>query len=101
MAVCVMCYKGQVIQKGLGSLWISNISRLSLFVNIVVMLVLSFLLVGGYNSLFLFVIILLVTAYLLRKMTNKLGGINGDCLGTCSQVVEWTILLYLVASLKG
>lgn len=101
LGICIICAIGKNISKGLGSLWIENISRPGLFVNL-----LLFMGVGAsimhWEKMLLGLGLVFGTVILLnRKFTNKLEGLNGDCLGATQQIVEWAILTYLIIISKG
>ena len=96
LGVCFICYQGQSIKKGLGSLWIDNCSLGIIGVNLGVVLVIAWVVTSGWCTLGGVVISLSVSYLLNKKVSKHLGGINGDVLGACGQYVEWGIILLLV-----
>lgn len=95
-AVCILCAIGKNIKKGLGALWIENISRTGLFVNLVLFLVVGCILLPWEVAVIGLGIVYAVAVILNKKFTHKLTGLNGDCLGCTSQMMEWVMMTYLI-----
>ncbi|MDA3730621.1 adenosylcobinamide-GDP ribazoletransferase [Niameybacter massiliensis] len=101
MAVCLICSIGRNVSKGMGSLWIQNISKIGLGFNLLVFCGVGISLVSGMEMI-LGLLIVGVTVFILNhKFSKKLNGLNGDCLGATHQLAEWVILTYLMIISKG
>ena len=101
MAVCLICAIGYNASKGMGSLWIQNISKIGLGFNFLLFCGVGISLVSGVRMI-IGLLIVVATAFILnRKFSNKLNGLNGDCLGATHQLTEWVILTYLIIISKG
>ena len=96
LTVCILCHIGKNIKKGLGALWIENISKAGLGVNIGVFLLIGCLLVPWQFAAIGLGVVYSLAVLLNKKFTNKLTGLNGDCLGAASQITEWFVILYLL-----
>lgn len=96
LTVCILCYIGKNIKKGLGALWIENISRVGLGLNIGIFLGIGCLLMPWQWVLIGLGVVYGLAIILNKKFINKLNGLNGDCLGAASQMTEWVIILYLL-----
>lgn len=94
--VCVLCDIGKNIKKGLGALWIENISKAGLFVNLVLFLFIGCILLPWELAVIGLGLVYGVAVLLNKKFTHKLTGLNGDCLGAASQMTEWIVMVYLL-----
>lgn len=97
LGICLLCKLGKNLRQGLGALWIENIGPMGLIINVVVMALVTFLVLGDMvQTVLLLGVIAAQIYYLNKKYTNKLGNLTGDCLGATNQFVEWMVLTYLV-----
>lgn len=101
VGVCFLCYIGRNIKQGLGALWIENIDRMQVILNGAIGCLIGLYL--GRNLMILggIVVTLLVAYQVNRYVGKKLGGINGDTLGACNQLIEWGVICYLILLLKS
>ena len=95
-AICILCSIGKNIKQGLGALWIENISRVGLLVNTILFIGVGCVLLPFEEAILGLGVVFGVAVLLNKKFTNKLEGLNGDCLGATHQIMEWVMLTYLI-----
>ena len=100
LGICFLCYIGKNIKKGLGALWIENIKMQGILWNGLIAFIIGGLLRGPLLALGGIGFTLLIVYTLNKRVHNKLGGITGDILGACQQLVEWGIICYLILFLN-
>lgn len=97
LGICLLCKLGKNIKQGLGALWIENIKGLGVSINLLLAVIVFTLLLGNVLvAVGMLGVIGLGVYGLNKKFTQKLGGLNGDCLGATNQMIEWLVLTYLV-----
>lgn len=101
MGVCFLCFIGKNIKQGMGALWIQNITAGQVIFNLFVAAVVGFVMVQSIWLLGGIGIVLCIAYQVNRYVTKRLGGINGDVLGACSQLIEWGMICYLILLLNG
>lgn len=95
-AICILCSIGKNVKQGLGALWIENISRAGLLINTILFVGVGFVFLPLEEAILGLGVVFGVAVLLNRKFTNKLKGLNGDCLGATHQIMEWVMLTYLI-----
>jgi adenosylcobinamide-GDP ribazoletransferase len=93
--VVLLCYAGKCASKGLGALWIQNIGKGGVAFNTLIVIGALFL----FSPLQLALLLASIFAFMLyfkKRVTDKLGGVTGDCLGAMQQMIEWLVLVMLV-----
>ncbi len=99
--VCLLCFIGKNLKEGMGAFWIENITAIQLLVNGLVAAGIGCLLVGGIAGIGAIVWVTAIVWYLNKYSARRLGGgITGDVLGACNQLVEWGVLGYIVACMR-
>lgn len=101
LGICFLCLIGKSISKGLGALWIKNISPVGFLFNLAIFSGMGLIFMKWNKVVLGLGLILIMVSLLNKKFTNKLEGLNGDCLGATQQMVEWMILTYLIIISKG
>lgn len=97
LAICYLCKIGKNIKKGLGALWIENISTWGIVLNTLIGVGISSLICQSVLRGVGLIGVIGGCIYLLNyKFKEKLGGITGDCLGATNQLAQWVVLIYFV-----
>ena len=96
-SVVLLCYTGTCASKGLGALWIQNISRKGVLLNTLVVIGIGSWILKPLDLGLLLLLALFYTLGFKKVVTQKLGGVTGDCLGAMQQLTEWLVLLLLLS----
>jgi adenosylcobinamide-GDP ribazoletransferase len=82
-------------QTGLGNIFITNIRNIDLIITTIYTLIITVLLLKQHG-LILFLTTILLTTLITKYLTNKIGGMTGDCFGTVNEITEIFVLFYFV-----